>query len=109
MFSSRFWDGLGTGLKGFWRTSEDTFGRPGASSGGNWGYGAGLAAQELPGDAAGASNGPEMARNQALETLSEPDMGLKWPEKLPEPEMSLKWPDIVPKSTQHPPMIMTNT
>ena len=71
MFSWRFWNGLGTVLRGVWRTSEDTFGRPGASSGGNWGYGAGLAAQELPGDAPRAPHGPEMV---APRTPNGPEM-----------------------------------
>ena len=62
MFSWRFWDGLGMGLKGVWRTSEDNFGRPGASSGGDWVYGTGLAAQELPEDAPRAPDGSEMMR-----------------------------------------------
>ena len=71
MCSSRFWDDLGTGFNGFWRTSEDTFGRPGASSGGDWGYGASVAAQELPGDALRAPNGPEMV---ALRAPNGPEM-----------------------------------
>ena len=109
MYFSRCLGDLVAVLKGVWLTSADVFGRPGASGGGDWGYGAGLAAQELPGDAAGASNGPEMARNQPPETLPELKMGLEWPETLPEPDMYLKWPDIVPKSIQNRPMMMTNT
>ena len=83
---------FGNGFEGFLEDVRGHFWTSrGVQRGGDWGYGAGLAAQELPGDAARASNGPEM--------------GLKWPETLPEPNMSLKWPDTVPKSIQNRPSV----